>query len=179
MTSFIQRLAAEFCKRWKEEQQPNCKTPIVGCSADTYGRDVHISSQTRRLTPAIRRAFVKTLRTPALIAMFAKDPISSTYAQGALRALAMLDPSLIMPEILERAYSGLEVVNETHRTTAVLTSLAGVALPLVSERIWLGGQKHIVPLLELCIPGIDLVSAIPITHRGLQTFDTTLHRTIL
>lgn len=90
--------------------------------------------------------------------MFAKDPISSTYAQGALRTLAMLDPSLIMPEILERAYSGLEVVNETHRTTAVLTSLAGVALPLVSEKLWLGGQKHIVPLLELCIPGIDLVS---------------------
>lgn len=115
--------------------------------------------QTRRLTPAIRRAFVTTLRTPALLAMFAKDPISSTYAQGALRALALLDPHLIMPEILERAYSGLEVVNETHRTTAVLTSLAGVALPLVSEKLWLGGQKHIVPLLELCIPGIDLVSA--------------------
>lgn len=89
--------------------------------------------------------------------MFAKDPISSTYAQGALRALALLDPNLIMPEILERAYSGLEVVNETHRTTAVLTSLAGVALPLVSDKLWLGGQKHIVPLLELCIPGIDLV----------------------
>lgn len=97
------------------------------------------------------------LKTPALLAMFAKDPISSTYAQGALRALAMLDPNIIMPEILERAYSGLEVVNETHRTTAVLSSLAGVALPLVSEKIWLGGQKHIVPLLELCIPGIDLV----------------------
>lgn len=116
--------------------------------------------KTRRLTPAIRRAFVKILRTPALLAMFAKDPISSTYAQGALRALAMLDPSLIMPEILERAYSGLEVVNETHRTTAVLTTLAGVALPLVSEKAWLGGQKHVVPLLELCIPGIDLVGLV-------------------
>ncbi|GJE87739.1 proteasome-substrate-size regulator, mid region domain-containing protein [Phanerochaete sordida] len=139
LTSFIQRLAAELCKRWKEEQQPTCKTPV-----------------TRRLTPAIRRAFVKTLRTPALLAMFSKDPISATYAQGALRALAMLDANLIMPEILERAYSGLEVVNETHRTTAVLTALAGVALPLVSEKIWLGGQKHVVPLLELCIPGIDL-----------------------
>ena len=122
-----------------------------------YVRLTHFQ-QTRRLTPTIRRAFVKALRTPALLAMFAKDPISATYAQGALRALAMLDPDLVMPEILERAYSGLEIVNETHRTTAVLTSLAGVALPLVSEKIWLGGQKHIVPLLELCIPGIDLVS---------------------
>lgn len=70
----------------------------------------------------------------------------------------MLEPNLIMPEILERAYSGLESVNETHRTTAVLTALASGALPLVSEKVWLGGQKHIAPLLELCIPGIDLVS---------------------
>lgn len=29
LTSFIQRLAAEFCKRWKEEQQPGCRTPVV------------------------------------------------------------------------------------------------------------------------------------------------------
>ena len=72
----------------------------------------------------------------------------------------MLEPNLIMPEILERAYSGLELVNETHRTTAVLTALASGALPLVSEKLWLGGQKHIAPLLELCIPGIDLVSVI-------------------
>ena len=92
--------------------------------------------------------------------MFCKDPVSPTLAQGALRALAMLEPDLIMPELLERAYGGLEVVNETHRTTAVLSALSGVALPLVSERRWLGGQKHIVPLLELCIPGIDLVSTL-------------------
>lgn len=99
-----------------------------------------------------------TLRTPALLAMFCKDIVSPTYAQGALRAMAMLEPGLIMPELLERAYSGLEVVNETHRTTAVLSALAGVSSPLVSEKLWLGGQKHVVPLLELCIPGIDLVS---------------------
>jgi len=89
--------------------------------------------------------------------MFSKDPVCMSYAQGALRSLAMLEPNLIMPELLERAYGGLEVVNETHRTTAVLSMLSGVARPLVTEQIWLGGQKHIVPLLELCIPGIDLV----------------------
>ena len=93
--------------------------------------------------------------------MFAKDPLSSSYAQGALRLLAMLEPNLVMPELLERAYSGLEVVNETHRTTAVMTMLSGVALPLVNEKILLGGQKHILPLLELCIPGIDLVRVEP------------------
>jgi len=114
--------------------------------------------QTRRLTPSIRRAFVNILKTPAFLAMFAKDPVSMSFAQGALRSLAMLEPQLVMPELLERAYGGLEVVNETHRTTAVLSTLSGIARPLVTESIFLGGQKHIVPLLELCIPGIDVVS---------------------
>lgn len=78
-------------------------------------------------------------------------------AQGSLRTMALLEPNIIMPELLERAYGGLEVVNETHRTTAVLSMLSGICRPLVSEKIWLGGQKHLVPLLELCVPGIDLV----------------------
>jgi proteasome activator subunit 4 len=89
--------------------------------------------------------------------MFSKDAVSIRLARGALRSLAFLEPALVMPELLERAYDGLEVVNETHRTTAVLGMLASVSLPLSSERIWLGGQKHIMPLLEMCIPGIDLV----------------------
>jgi proteasome activator subunit 4 len=72
--------------------------------------------------------------------------------------MAMLEPSLIMPELLERAHGGLEVVNETHRTTAVLTVLNAISRTLVSEKLWFGGQKHLVPLLELSLPGIDLVS---------------------
>lgn len=80
-----------------------------------------------------------------------------SFAQGCLRSMALLEPDLIMPDLLERAYGGLEVVNETHRTTAVLTMLSGIVVPLVSEKRWLGGQKHILPLLELSLPGIDLV----------------------
>ncbi|TFK89763.1 ARM repeat-containing protein [Polyporus arcularius HHB13444] len=139
LTHFVQRLMAEFSKRWKDEQQPYCKTPV-----------------TRRLTPEIRRHFILTLRTPVLLSMFSKDPFTISYSQAAIRAMALLEPNLVMPEILERAYSGLEVVNETHRTTAVMTMLSAVSLPLVSERFYVGGQKHVVPLLELCIPGIDL-----------------------
>lgn len=125
--------------------------------------------QTQRLTPGLRRAFVRTLKTPALLAMFSKDPLCMSYGQGALRALATLEPTLIMPDLLERAYGGLEVVNETHRTTAVLSMLSGIARPLVSEQVWLGGQKHIVPLLELCIPGIDLV-CFPETTENCRLF---------
>ncbi|KAH7927359.1 hypothetical protein BV22DRAFT_1031842 [Leucogyrophana mollusca] len=139
LTNLLQRLTVEFSDRWFSEEQPNCKTPI-----------------THRLTPAIRRAFVTTLRTPALLAMFSKDPFSLSMAQSSLRVMAAIEPNLIMPELLERAYGGLEVVNETHRTTAVLKMLSGISRPLVSEQLWLGGQKHLLPLLELCLPGIDL-----------------------
>jgi len=106
---------------------------------------------------------VTILRTPALLAMFSKDPMCMSYAQGSLRSMAILEPGLIMPELLERAYGGLEIVNETHRTTAVLSMLSGISRPLVSENVWLGGQKHLVPLLELCIPGIDLVRTFALT----------------
>jgi len=116
-----------------------------------------------RLTPAIKRAFVLSVRTPALLSMFSKDPISMTFAHNALKSIALLEPNLVMPDIIERAYGGLEVVNETHRTTAVLSTLAGVAIPLVSEKIWLGGQKHVLPLLELSLPGIDVVCFLPPT----------------
>ena len=106
--------------------------------------------------------------------MFSKDPFTISYSQAAMRSMALLEPNLVMPEILERAYSGLEVVNETHRTTAVMTMLSAVSLPLVTERIYLGGQKHVVPLLELCIPGIDLVCHYLLLHElyGLTTWVT-------
>ncbi|KAJ7666470.1 hypothetical protein B0H17DRAFT_1162570 [Mycena rosella] len=110
LTSFLQYLAAFFCQRMREEEQESCITPAA-----------------QRLTPPIRRAFVTILRTPALLAMFSKDPVSMGCAQATLRAMAMLEPA-----------SGLEVVNETHRTTAVLTMLNAIARTLLS------------------IPGIDL-----------------------
>lgn len=98
------------------------------------------------------------------------------FAQAALRSMALLEPGLVMPQLLERAYGGLEVVNETHRTTAVLSMLSGVALPLVSERVWLGGQRHLIPLLELCLPGIDVVSFSQQRHK---TLDRSMYSTSL
>jgi proteasome activator subunit 4 len=130
-----------------------------------------------RLTPSLRRAFVDVLRTPALLAMFSKDSFSISMAQGALRTMALLEPTLIMPELLERAYGGLEVVNETHRTTAVLKMLSGISLPLVSETIWRPGQKHLLPLLELCLPGIDLVRYFTLSSRVLVTHYATFRMT--
>ncbi|VDB99350.1 unnamed protein product [Peniophora sp. CBMAI 1063] len=139
LTSLLASFATVFQQRWKEEQSPECKTPAH-----------------RRLTNGIKRAFVEILRTPALLAMFSKDPISMGLAQSALRGLAILEPKLVMPDLLERAYGGLESVNETHRTTAVLCQMTAIAPLLATEALYVGGQRHILPLLELCLPAIDL-----------------------
>ncbi|CAE6462385.1 unnamed protein product [Rhizoctonia solani] len=139
LVSFLQRITYEFNRRWYEESSTKCKTP-----------------RKWRLNQSMRRAFVSILKTPALLAIFSKDQIASSFAQGSVKSMIMLEPQLLMPDILERAYNGLESINETHRTTVVMNSLTGIALPLTSSHHWLGGQKHIVPLLELSIPGIDL-----------------------
>lgn len=89
--------------------------------------------------------------------MFSKDIVSASLAQVALRGLAFLEPDLIMPQLVERAAEGLEIVNEPHRTTTVLSTLSAVALPLVNESIWFGGQNHLLTLLDLSLPGLDMV----------------------
>lgn len=126
--------------------------------------------QERRLTKHMKKAFVELLCTPTLMAIFSKDGDTASRARATLRSLAYLEPDVVMPPFLERAYNGLEAVNETHRTTAVLHAMSEVVLPLVSEEVWFGGQKHILPLLELCLPGIDLVRTLLFqsTNNGLN-----------
>ena len=60
----------------------------------------------------MKREFAETLKTPALLAMFSKDPLCTAYAQSAIKYLAALEPATIMPAVLERSYNGLESVNE-------------------------------------------------------------------
>ncbi|KAG8905939.1 hypothetical protein FRB99_007944 [Tulasnella sp. 403] len=147
LTAFVQRLATEFSTRWHDEQLPSCRTPVA-----------------QRLTPAIKRSVVEVLRTPVLLAMFSKDALTTTWAQSALKPLALMEPDLIMPQLLERAYGGLESINETHRTTAAIGALSAVTTPLTVRSIWLNGQRNLVPLLELCLPGIDINDAVKTVH---------------
>ena len=76
---------------------------------------IYTTQQERRLTKRIRFAFVKSLLTPALLSMFSKDAVATALTQGALKVMAMLEPNLVMPQLLERAYGGLETVNEVSR----------------------------------------------------------------
>lgn len=91
-------------------QDPACELREITYrhTVDLIGRICKV----RRLSAGMKREFVETLKTPALLAMFSKDPICTAYAHAAIKYLAALEPSIIMPLVLERSYNGLESVNE-------------------------------------------------------------------
>ncbi|KAK4685506.1 proteasome activator subunit 4, partial [Tremellales sp. Uapishka_1] len=109
-----------------------------------------------RLTPAIKREFVLCLRPVALSAMFNKDMESVTPAVGALKKMAVLEPDLIMPQIMERAIPSLQGLEETFRTPAVTYALAALSQPLVGRQIWRIGGMYAADIFALLLPGIDL-----------------------
>lgn len=51
------------------------------------------------------------------MAIFGKDPDATSRARSTLRNLAHLEPEIVMPQFLERAYTGLETVNEVCDST--------------------------------------------------------------
>lgn len=86
-----------------------------------------------------------------------------------------MEPALILHPILERAVPSLEALvevclkiffcevtiisptSQTQRTIAVIKALGAVAPAIVSRNVYYPGAKHLVPILQLLIPGIDLV----------------------
>jgi proteasome activator subunit 4 len=139
LTTFLSHLTANFLQRWKHEEEPWCKTPAEW-----------------RLTPEIKRSFVLCLRPVALTAMFNKERESAQPAITTLRRLAILEPDLIMPAIMERAVPSLQGLEETQRTASVTYALAAVAAPLSGRTVWRYGGMYIADLLTLLLPGIDL-----------------------
>ncbi|KAH8120571.1 ARM repeat-containing protein [Phellopilus nigrolimitatus] len=139
LSAFVKYLVYEFNKRWHEEQQPECRTPMH-----------------RRLTSEMKRELVKCLRTVTLLAMFSRDATTVSNIQSCLKSMTVMEPDLILHPVLERAIPSLEALVETQRTTAVIKALGAVALALVSRDIYYPGAKHIIQILDLLIPGIDL-----------------------
>ncbi|GAA5990546.1 hypothetical protein JCM10908_003124 [Rhodotorula pacifica] len=147
---FLQNVTWEFLKRWREEERKECRTPTEW-----------------RLTPTIKREFVLTMRTVALLSMFSRDPITIANAQAALKTMALLEPDLIVPSVLERAFPALETLTETHRTTACITALATISPSMISRKNYPAGAKHLIPLLELCLPGLDVNDPIKTMSTGM------------
>lgn len=149
LSAFLKYIVFDFNKRWHEEEQPDCKTP-----------------KHRRLTRNMRRELVKSLRTVCLLAMFSQDNTTVSNIQSALKSMSVMEPDLILGPILERAFPALESLVETQRTIAVIKALGAVAPALVCRHVYYPGAKHLLSILELLLPGIDL-------NDPLKTFCTT------
>ncbi|KAI9483082.1 MAG: hypothetical protein EXX96DRAFT_599664 [Benjaminiella poitrasii] len=156
LTTFARHLASEFLKRWREEQEEDCTIP-----------------QHRRLTLMLRKQFVLILRPVTYLSMFGKDQYIVGASQSTLKYLSWLEPSLIFPGLLERIYPSLETLTETHRTSSALSILTDIALPLFSRDNYPAGGKHLLPLLHLAIPGIDMNDPIK-TIASLMFISTSL-----
>lgn len=139
LVNLVQHLTWEFARRVRAEARSDSRTPPAW-----------------RLTPAIQREFVRTLRTVSLLGMFSKDPLTSLAAQSSLKRMAFLEPALILPAVLHRGYTSLEQLETTQRTSAVMATLAATSQVLLSPAVYAPGAKHLAPLLYLCLPGIDM-----------------------
>jgi proteasome activator subunit 4 len=106
----------------------------------------------------MRRELVKLLRTPALLAMFSQDSSTVSNIQSCLKSMSVMEPDLILYPILARAFPALEALVETQRTLAVIKALGAVAPALVCRDVFYPGGKHLIPILQLLLPGIDLVN---------------------
>ncbi|KII93397.1 hypothetical protein PLICRDRAFT_694576 [Plicaturopsis crispa FD-325 SS-3] len=139
LSAFIKYIVYYFNERWHKEQEPDCTTPTD-----------------RRLTRQMKRELVKSLRTVALLAMFSQDSTTVSNIQSCMKSMSEMEPDLILHPVLERAVPSLEALVETQRTTAVIKALGAVVPAIVSRDIYYPGAKHLVPILHLLIPGIDL-----------------------
>lgn len=139
LTISVSRLLSLFRCYTTVEKLPKCKTP-----------------QEYRLTTELNKRFVETVRGVTYQLMFSKDQRAVATNQKTLRYLAWIEPGLIIPGVLERAYPSLESLTESHRTTSVISALGALAVPMLNREHYPQGGKHLAPLLHLTVPGVDM-----------------------
>lgn len=136
--SFLYSLTDQFARRLREES-----------------REDSLQAPEFRLSEADRAWFVETVRPSLFMALFSKSPQMVFSASWAMRSLAYISPAHIMPQLLEKVYPALETAIEAHQTHAALSALLAIARPLVCKNLYPQANVHIMPLLHLCLPGID------------------------
>ncbi|XP_005100512.1 proteasome activator complex subunit 4B [Aplysia californica] len=139
--SFLQTLPRMFVRRLRRERYKELAwlTPVP---------DSH------KLTDAQVTEFVESLKSSVFVAMFGK--FGSQDASMALRSLATLRPEIVVPPLLEKMYPAMETLIEPHRLIACMICIVSVARPmLMSPKYYPEGPSHVLPLLNLALPGID------------------------
>jgi len=124
----------------------------------------------------MKRELVKCIRTVVLLAIFSQDTSTVSNVQSALKSMSCMEPDLIFKPVLERAIPSLEAlvevpllrvvdysfltVPQTQRTLSVIKALSSIVPAIVSRDIYYPGAKHLITILQLLVPGIDLVSSL-------------------
>ncbi|KAJ3416755.1 hypothetical protein HDV05_000129 [Chytridiales sp. JEL 0842] len=153
----INCLSSEFLKRWRKGTAfvtfdiLSALTLVVTENSQYCQYDAKY-----KLTPEICSQFVSTLRNVTFLAIFGKDPRAVSLSIGCLKNLAILEPSLIIPGLLDRAYPALETLTQTHRMQSCISALGALTAPMFKRTSYPAGARHLLPLLNLSLLGIDM-----------------------
>ncbi|KAL8607379.1 hypothetical protein ACOMHN_024404 [Nucella lapillus] len=139
LSSFLQTLPFLVVKRLHRERyrKPSWVTPIP---------DSH------KLGEEEITQFVETLKPEVFTAMFGRWVSQDT----AIRNLAALRAEIIVPPLLEKMYPAMETLIEPHRLISCMLCIVGASRPMLScKKYYPDGPNHVLPLLQLALPGID------------------------
>lgn len=138
LSLFVHELCAKLALRRREEEEG------LVCVAEAD-----------RLTPDLCNAMAEMLLEPLLFSLFSKSPVVVMHAASAFRALAYLAPTVTLPRLLDSISPALENITEANRTMSALLVAVATVRPLLTRGVYRDGVAHAVPLLNLCLPGID------------------------
>ncbi|KAJ2059657.1 Proteasome activator BLM10 [Coemansia sp. S146] len=139
LSRFLRNLSKELLERVTAESDDDCRVPVD-----------------MRLTRRMRRRFVLSLRTLAMLLLFSKSEDSISMSHSTLKHLAEVEPDLIFEPLLETLYTAIDSVTETHRMISAMRALAKLATTLSNFALYPEGAQHVAPLLLLTLPGIDV-----------------------
>ncbi|KAJ2824625.1 Proteasome activator BLM10, partial [Coemansia erecta] len=139
LARFLRHLAKELLQRCRAEAADDCEVP-----------------EDARLSRRIRRRFVVSVRTLAMLLLFSKGEDSVSMSHSTLKHLAELEPDLIFRPLLDTLYTAIDAITETHRMISAMRALAKLATTLSNFAHYPEGAQHVAPLLTLTLPGIDV-----------------------
>ncbi|KAJ1987545.1 Proteasome activator BLM10 [Coemansia spiralis] len=138
LARFLRQLSKDLLQRTRDENKEDTVVPPGA-----------------RLPRHIRRRFVLSIRTLAMMLLFSKGEELVSLSHSTLKYLAEVEPDLIFRPLLDTLYTAIDAVTETHRVISAIRALAKLAPTLSNFSLYPEGAQHVAPLLTLTLPGID------------------------
>ncbi|XP_067941422.1 proteasome activator complex subunit 4-like isoform X2 [Watersipora subatra] len=108
----------------------------------------------QKLTDDQISQFVDIVKPLIFTGLFSKHGAHNMAA--ALTSLSFLQPERVLPQLVDSLYSSLKNLTEPYRLGATLTGVRVVARAMmIQPDRYPEGRLHIIPILQLCLPGID------------------------